>query len=342
MDMKCKKTDLFGLETPSAVAAIRRIEDGFKAFQVLRAGYDCGLFDWLEQNGPTERPAIAAALNLRGEHLGGFIQALEDLGLLERQDGRYTLANGMRSVLVADSPWHKASELEGLLAPACGWSNLGNFMSRNWTPTRVPEPKLLTQHPFLGEAQRLAAHLKERRKDNPPRTLLSFDASNGLFTTMLCQCWPDVRATIIVPPDALPCTEHTLNTCDMTDRCCVLPGTPLDPATGDLFDYVVMFHDFYHVHMQKVMEPALASVASRIAPGGELCSAHWFCLQACETAPGGLRDLDRAVLTDHHPLCGVERFCQRLEEAGLTDAEQTELAGEYGNTKLHFACRPNA
>lgn len=42
-----------------------------------------------------------------------------------------------------------------------------------------------------------------------------------------------------------------------------------------------------------------------------------------------------------HPLRHVEQSCQRLEEAGLIDAECGDLAGEYGNTELHFARRPD-
>lgn len=49
MDMDINLTsgrvDLNTLEPPPSVAVIRRIGDGFKAFQVLRAGYKSGLFD---------------------------------------------------------------------------------------------------------------------------------------------------------------------------------------------------------------------------------------------------------------------------------------------------------
>ena len=105
MDLTPPNIDLISLETPPAVAGVRRIADGFKAFQVLRAGLASGLFDWLEQNGPAKRPAIATALKLRGAHLAGFMQALEDLGLIVRQGALYGLAPGMRVAILADSPW---------------------------------------------------------------------------------------------------------------------------------------------------------------------------------------------------------------------------------------------
>lgn len=339
MDIACNKTDLNTLEAPPAVAVVRRIADGFKAFQILRAGYGSGLFDWLERNGPAEKSAIAAALSLRGAHLGAFLQALEDLSLLARQDGRYILAPGARDALHSASLWYQAPALEELPSPSCSWSNLQDFLSEDWTPAAQSAPQTLTLYPLLGEARRLAAYITEQRDMRNVHTLLCFDGSDGLLAAALCQRLPDVHATIVALPDALQRTQQTIAACALSERCSILPGMPLDPPIADTFDYVVIFHSLYPV--RKSVAGALATVATLVVPGGELCCAHWFCLEACETAPGGLRDLDKAVLTDSHPLCGIERFCQRLEEAGLIDAERDDLAGEFGNTKLHFARRPS-
>ncbi len=139
-------------------------------------------------------------------------------------------------------------------------------------------------------------------------------------------------------PDALAHTEEIIATSGLAGRCRVLAGTPLDPPTAELFDYAVLFHNLYSV--RKFTANSLAAIASRLLPGGELCCAHWFCLEACETAPGGMRDLDKGMLTNSHQLCHVEQFCKCLDEAGLINAERNDLAGEYGNTKLHFANRP--
>lgn len=337
--------DFSSLEPPSSVTAVRRIGDGFKAFQVLRAAYGSGLFDWLAEYGPTEKSTLAAALRLRGAHLGGFLQSLEDLGLLVRQDNAYALAPGMDEVLTTTSPWCQAEVVDGLLEPACGWSDLEGFLSEGWESPADTQALPLTLHPFLGEARRLAAYLAARQMKRghcaDVRTLLCFDGGDGLLTAALCQNNPAVHATLVVMPTALRRAQATIAACGLAERCRVLPGTPLDPPAGvafETFDQAILFHSLYPV--RKSTADALSTVSACLAPGGELCCAHWFCLEACETAPGGLRDLDKAVLTDSHPLCHVEQFCQRLEHAGLVDTEHDELAGKYGNTKLHFACRP--
>lgn len=338
-----RSVDLAALEAPPAVAAVRRIGDGFKNFQALRAGFASGLFDWLERNGPAEKSAVAATLELRGAHLGAFLQTLEDLGLLAREGGAYRLAPGMAEVLCAGSPWRQAEVLDDWLARSSGWSDLARFLSPEWTPAPA-QPLSIERHPFLGEARRLAAHLAARFAQSgrrAPRSLLCFDGGDGLLAAALCQRFPEANVTLVVAPDALPRAQATIAACGLAERCRIVPGTPLDPPPREEcrgVDCAVLFHSLYPV--RKNTADALAAVAACLTRGGELCAAHWFCLEACETAPGGLRDLDKAVLTDSHPLCHVEQFCQRLEDAGLVDAERADQPGEYGNTKLHFARRP--
>lgn len=341
MDMARKSIDLAALEAPPAVAAVSRIADGFKAFQALRAGYRSGLFDWLERNGSAEKSVIATALNLRGAHLGGFLQALEDLDLLSRQDGKYVVSQAVRPALIADSPWCQAKALDSLLDPSRGWFDLRSFMTEGWQMPPARVPPAVTLHPYLGEARRLAAMLAGRSAIAGARSLLCFDGGDGLAAVALCQRLPNLSATVVVAPGTAQRAEATIAACGLTERCRVIAGTPLEPPPRETckgFDYAVLFHSLYPVRKNTV--EALAAVAACLTRGGELCLAHWFCLEACETAPGGLRDLDKAVLTDSHPLCHVEQFCERLEEAGLVGTERADLAGELGNTKLHFGRRP--
>jgi SAM-dependent methyltransferase len=340
--------DLAALEPPPAVAALRRIADGFKHFQALRAGYDSGLFDWLARNGPAERPAIAEALKLRGAHLAGFLQALEDLGLVVRAGTSYGLAPGMGEVLLADGPWYQGAAIGSLARPGNGWADFPRFMSAD----RAAAPAVLAmparQHPFLDEARalalRLAAREDARDGGDLPRRLLCFDGGGGLAAAAICRALPRWQATIFVPAEAVEETRARIGDLDrdldLGGRCRVEAGTPLDFAADGAFDRVVLFHALYPV--RKEMARALEAVAGRLAPGGELCAAHWFCLEACETAPGGLRDLDRAVLLDHHPLCHVESFGERFVAAGLDYAGREEIDGPHGRLKLHFAVQGQA
>ena len=341
MDMELRGIDPATLEEPAAVAAVRQLNDGFKNYQVMLAGFRSGLFDWLQSNGPAERSAIGPALNLRGAHLAGFLQALEDIGLLTRQDNAYSLAPGMETVLCQDSPWHQAEVVNELLDPDNGWSALDRFMSNDWTPRKPPLPAPL-RHPYAGEARRLISTLAPRFKNKTVRSILCFDGGDGMFAAAAWRHFPEARMTVVVPAEAQQRVRRMLADCGIDcgvdDRCSVLPGTPMDPPPGEQVDLAVLFHALYTV--RRTTNDALAAVGARLAPGGELHCAHWFCLEACDTAPGGLRDLDKAVLTNSHPMCHVETFCDRFAKIDLVDAGREDLIGEYGVTKLHYARRP--
>lgn len=340
MDMKSTHADvvidLANPGMPTTLQNIRQIIDGFKNFQALRAGLDSGLFDWLEQHGPAEKSVISADLRLRGAHLSAFLQTLEDLGLLVRQNNAYSLAPMMNSVLCKTGTWFQGEMLGGLLAPTCGWSDMTHFMSEKWKQTATSLPPL-SFHPFLGEATLLASHLAEKWRKRAPHSLLCFDSGDGLLTAALCHHFPEARITLVAMPDALPRAEAMLTAHGLNGHCQALPGTPLDPPVLEEFDCAVLYHSLYTV--RKSVDIALTAVADSLARDGELCSAHWFCLEACESAPGGLRDLDKAVLIDSHPLCHVETFGERMAPAGMSYEGREDIAGPYGNLKLHFAMR---
>jgi len=325
-------------EPPATVAALRRITDGFKAFQALRAGYATGLFDWLEANGPAERGAIAEALTLRGAHLGAFMQALEGLGLVTRTEEGYVLTPGFADVLCDVGAWNQRPVVDGLLETESGWGDLPRFMSEAWAAAprgEVPAPRL---HPFLGEARRVADALTAGWAESPatrPASVLCFDGGDGLLAAALCEREPDLRVTVVVTPESLSRTERMIERAGFAANCRILSGGPLTQPDLEAFALVVLFHGLYPVRTSVV--DALTAVAGRVAPGGVLCSADWFCLEACEIGPGGLRDLDRAVLTDSHPLCHVELFEDRMRQAGLVPTGQVSLTGEYGVTRLHLA-----
>ena len=324
------------------MATIAHIIDGYKGFQVLQAGYRSGLFDWLDQHGPAQRPAIAEALGLRGAHLGAFLQALQDLGLIEREGTAYRLSADMGRVLCADGPWDWGGALDELSAPRSGWADLGHFMGQDWVQAPL-QPTTLARAPLLGESRRLLDDLSSEsaRYDlAKARSLVCFDGSHGLLGAAIRRQFPGIEVTIVVPPQAMARAEALLRELGADSHCHIVAGTPLEPLAARPFGYAILFHSLYPV--RKSIDEALAQICASLAPGGVACLAHWFCLEACETAPGGLRDLDKAILTDSHPLCGVERFCQRLEQAGLDSTERHDLPGEYGNTKLHFARKPGA
>lgn len=145
---------------------------------------------------------------------------------------------------------------------------------------------------------------------------------------------PGLCATVVVAQEAVKKTEILLEACGLGNRCLVYAGTPLKLPVCAHYDHVVLFHALYP--MRKSTAAALKAVSERLVAGGELCSVHWFCLEAARKASS---ILDKAPPNDSRPLCHVEQFGEHLREAGLIEDGCENLVGDCGNVKLHFSRR---
>lgn len=336
--------DIKALQASSAVASVQQVMGGFKTFQVLRAALGSGLFDWLAANGPAERTMISSAVRLRGAHLAGFLQALEDLGCVSRTDGKYALADTMAEALLRDSPWYQGEVLHALASQENSWSNFARFMSEERPVQPAALPASIEQNPFLDEAREFASWLGQREggqaANDPVQRVLCFDGTGGLVSAMLCRLFPQWQVYSVLPATAVAGATRLLHDQELTERCHIEAGSPLEFSRVGRYDKAVLFHALYPVRKDVIR--SLKGIADHLVPGGELYAAHWFCLEACETAPGGMQDLERAVLIDHHPMCHIETFGQRFTDAGLTYTGREDLAGAYGPLKLHYAVRGSA
>lgn len=328
---------------PAGMPALESLIDGHKAFQILRSALSLGLFEHLDAHGPLPRPEIAQALELRGAHLSAWLQALCDIGCLRQDaDNRYALDPRARPLLLRDSPWYVGEYLEALTQPGGRWAGLDDFMHETrhgslapLTTRRVPA----LQHPLRADAWALADWLAAHLQDKPTGRVLCCDASDGLLSARLVLALSVRRALVRVPETAVSRTRANLAWFGVADRCRVEPDGPAaSPGIDDPWDMAILFHSQYA--RRRTLSDDLSALAERMAPGGLVCSAHWFCAPACAPAEGGLGQVDQAILTDSHPLCHVEKFCARLEEAGLVQARQDTLQGRYGPTLLHYAVRP--
>lgn len=328
---------------PAGMPALESLIDGHKAFQVLRSALSLGLFEHLDRHGPQLRPELAQALGLRGAHLSAWLQALCDLDCLRQDaDNRYALDAQARPQLLRDSPWYIGEYLDALAQPDGRWARLDDFMHETrhealapLTTQRVPA----LQHPLRADAWALADWLAAHHQGKPINRLLCCDASDGLLSARLTLTLPVQQTLVRVPEAAMARTQANLAWFGVADRCRVEPdGPPTDAGADAPWDMAILFHSQYP--RRRTLSEDLSALSERMAPGGLVCSAHWFCAPACAPAEGGLGQMDQAILTDSHPLCHVEKFCERLEGAGLVQARQDVLQGRYGPTLLHSAVRP--
>lgn len=333
-------TDPIKLDIPKSLSSFEKLTDDFKNFQVLAAGFKTHVFDYLTRHHSATKSQIGDDLGLRGAHLGAFLQALTDIGCLDLRGEQYQLADRMRPLLASGTFWNQQPALEQLLHAQSRWLNLAEFMSeKNHADTRSPDSIFYGQsfiyHPMFREARLIA--LKISSKVNPLniQSILCFDGCDFLLSACLKTLYPSARLTTVVTDSALPVTENVAQQFSADKKTELFTGTPLSLSLEQRYDLLVLGHALYSV--RKNIADSLKHVAGFIAPQGTLMSFHWFCRENCEPSPGGVEELDKAIITDSHPLCHVRQFSERLTLAGLTDTFEKDFNGAYGTTRFHIA-----
>lgn len=335
-----KATQYLDLLPPTTeLEKIQTLLNGYKQFQLLKAGYDTKIFDWLAKHGPASKADIAASLELRGAHLSAFLQALCELDCLTIKDDLYAVNANMGSVLLTESAWCQADSVDQLQVSQNRWTQLSDFMME--TQHKNPGPVYsvsadvsLYLHPMRDEAKQIANRILQTENITAWRNLLCFDGCNGLVAIFICEKLPHLKATIVVPEAMLASTKKFLSDSSAQDRCQLVVGSPLSLEVVERYDMVLACHSLYPD--RKHLNDALENMLKGLNEGGTFLAAHWFCLEACDPSPYGLLEMDKAILTDSHPLCGVERFPQRLIDLGLVATNREDLTSPYGITKLHY------
>jgi len=98
------KTDLANVKVGEEISSIDEIVDGYKTYQVLRAALELGLFEWLDEHGPSSREEIGNALSINGMFTRSFFQTLAELGFLSGNDDRFGNTDLAARLLVKGSP----------------------------------------------------------------------------------------------------------------------------------------------------------------------------------------------------------------------------------------------
>lgn len=329
----------FSIDPPPQILALEKIADGYKTACLLRAGFATQLFDWLNEHGSASKNDICSALQLRGAHLGFFLQALIDQGCLRQNGNLFKLAAGMENLLSSNALWSYRSQLESLMSADSRWTRLADFMTEGHStsprsPSDLCQQLDFPQQPLFAESRSILNTPLVLDAVNKAKNILCVDGTDGLLAALISRLQPSVTITVVVAEEHKAIALQHLETLAAGGSWTLLLGNIFELPQSNSFDLLLLAHNLYP--LRKTTAAALVTAGELTAAGGQLISAHWFCQEACETAPGALDDIDKAIITDSHPLCHVEHFCERLESAGFSHCVRDKLKGPYGLTELHF------
>jgi predicted nicotinamide N-methyase len=242
------------------------------------------------------------------------------LGLLRKQDSRYSLTHIARTFLDASSPFARGGIVDFLAAPemvdllfkdpASYVRNGGSVGLANVSPDHpiwVRYAKSMV--PFAAaNAKRVATHVAGL--SNPPYTVLDIAAGHGLYGIEVANAVPEALITAVDWTAVLAVAKANAEAAGVADRFRFLAGSAMDLDWGSDFDLILLPNFLHHFDFDTctaLLRKAKASLASggqvlgvefvpnedRVSPPISAMFAFWM----LATTPGGdaytTSDLDK-------------------------------------------------
>jgi len=337
---------LHTLRVPRSITTLEGLLNGFRAYQVLKAALDLGLFELLAREGGLGREDIASRLGVNGMFIRSFLLSLVDIGLVAEQGGKYRNTETADCFLVKNRPLYQGDWIEEDTGKASRWGDLAAQLQK-MTPDayafdlapRTSFIRALGQRSLRGELQGVTREIASWDGFPTARTVLDLGGGHGLYAIALCQINPDLHGVVFDKPHIIPETQRFLDAYNMSDRLCATGGDIDADAIEGEYDIVVASHILYK--FRKNMPGFFQKVWETLKPGGLLVLNHWFCAPGC-LPRGGLVEMDKAFLSFGHPLCHIETFNGLLADCGFDVVSSKEISSTYGTSNLHIAMKAPA
>ncbi len=275
------------------VREISRIAYGFKASKALLVAVDLELFSRLS-GGAKSLAALADELKVAENRLDTLLTALTSIGLLVRDGDAYTNAPASENYLVCGKPAYFGDyfnlQTDKFIFPA--YDDLGSVIKGRGAPEVWRDYESLmgdveTANRFskgqhagsLGPAIALSKQVNLTSKER----LLDVAGGSGAFTIMLLKRNPDLSATILDFPTALPVAERFIGDAGLAGRVELVAGNAITGDWPQGHDVVLMSYFFSAVSVDAI--GVLLEKAFRALPPGGVLVVHDFIVDDDKTGP---------------------------------------------------------
>lgn len=312
------------------VREISRIAYGFKASKALLVAVDLELFSRLS-DGAKSLTTLAEELDIAENRLDTLLTALISIGLLVRDDDAYANAPASEDYLVRGKPAYLGDyfnlQTDKFIFPA--YDDLGSVIAGSGVSDVWCDYELLMQDAETADRFSKGQHagsmgpaivLSKQVDLSSKQRLLDVAGGSGAFTIMLCKRNPELSATILDFPTALPVAERFIGDAGLTGRVELAAGNAI---TGDWprdHDVVLMSYLFSAVSEEAI--GILLGKAFRVLPQGGTLVVHDFVADDDKTGP---RDAALWFLTCMFNCPDAVVLTPRLIGDGIRDAGFAEV-----------------
>jgi SAM-dependent methyltransferase len=305
---------------------------GFQAACVLGAAAELDVFTILSRQAMSAEE-LADLLDWDRRATAILLDAVAALDLLQKQDGRYAVADQLRPWLVDGRPqsvlpmiWHRMNVLRG-------WSQLA------WvTKAGIPCPRPVSirgaaadRAAFIAAMHAVSAPMADElvARLGPPRFrhLLDVGGASGTWTLAFLRAAADSQATIFDLPQAIAQAQERIAGSEFADRVALVAGDFYrdDLPAGADFAWVSAI---VHQHSRRHNRDLFAKVYAALQPGGQI-AVRDVVMEPCRTQPvaGALFAINMLVNTDSGGTYTFEELAEDLRAAGFCDP-QLRLKGQ--------------
>jgi SAM-dependent methyltransferase len=341
--MAIKEHLLMNLRLPEGIEKLDHLLEGYQAYQALQAALELGVFEFLDNRGPSNRNAIAEGIGINGMFSRDFLGSLVDMGFLSSHGELFTNTKAANDFLLPRSPFFQGDWIRSATRNS-HWSDLCASLRREQPEkdnfNAGPSAAFLDalgQRALRGELQCVTEAISNWEGFYGARRLLDIGGGHGLYAIALCQANPRLEGTVLDKPHVTETTMRYINDFGMQNRIVAQAGDITEEDFGSGYDIVIVSHLLYK--FRKNLGPIFDNVSACLNPGGLLVTNHWFCAPGCAAENSAVRELAKALQSFGHPLCQVEDFDNLFAAKGLQLHETRVVPTSFGPSRLNLAVK---
>ena len=255
-------------EKISTKEELDRVASGFMSSRVVLSAFELGIFSALGPEGAGSAQ-VAQRLGLDARGADRLMNACVVMGLLNKQDGRFTNSGLAAQYLHRDSPDYMAG-LGHIVQLWNGWHTLsdavraGSSVRERKNGSRDTKSFIAAMH---SRARQTAPKLVEHLDLSRVKRALDLGGGSGAMVMELCRAQKDLRATVLDTGEVIPLTRRYVEEAGLSGRIDCLEGDFTKDEYGTGYDLIIL-SAIMHIYSPDQNTGILKRCARALNPGG--------------------------------------------------------------------------
>lgn len=267
---------------PPASAPVWNIIQGYGNYWLLCSAVELGVFDLLQELGPTELEPVAKRLALPERSALFLLDGLVAIGMIEQYRDVYKLGDLAKRYLTTDAPASMADLIAVAPGPLVNWEHLSDTFKRG-TPERPIEddpegfyiPLVEATFPTMLRAA-TRADLKIGYSRQPKLHVLDLGAGGAPWTVAILGQNPTATSVVNDFEGVLRVAKRRIEDAGVSDRVEYRPGDFHNITLGDgEFDLVILGH-IMRTEGVEGAKHLIERAYKALKPGGRVVVSDYF------------------------------------------------------------------